>query len=417
MKNVKAKQYILDFEKLGFGMFVHFGLYSAIGLGEWRADTQPIEEAEYKALAKEFCPDSMEDIVLTAKSAGAKYVTLTTKHHDGFALFDTHGLTDFDITHSGAGRDLVEEFVVACRKHDIVPILYYATFEWWNRDFDDNFDKYLEYLRKNVEILCTQYGKIGGLWFDGNWRKKGADWKETELYATIRKYQPEAIIVNNTGLGGQGKTGNPEIDCVTFERGRATPINRENAEKYITGEVCDSVNMHWGLAKDLNYKSTKRLIEELCECRKVGANFLLNVGPNAKGQVPLMPKAIMQVIGEWMDMFGEAIYDGKPFWYRSECRNFALRSADYVYLFCFDLCRKGSANVVYMQGGEGEFAFEDFPCKVEDVHWMDNEERLNFRYEKDALIVDFTGFEYGIDYCVRVAKAKILEEEQLKESN
>lgn len=405
-----AKKYIADFEKLGFGMFVHMGLYSEIGHGEWIAHREGTEETVYKKLTETFCPKSMEEIVLTAQNAGAKYITFTTKHHDGFSLFDTKGLSDFDVMHSAAGRDIVREFVNACRKYDIVPVFYYATYEWWNQDYYHDFNKYLEYLRKSVEILCTEYGKVGGFWFDGNWSQTVYDWKENELYATIRKYQPEAIITNNTGLSAQGVVGNPEIDCVTFERGRPEPLDREGASKYITGEMCESVNAHWGLAKDYNFKSPKKLIEELCECRKVGANFLLNIGPNTDGTVPIMPKAIMETIGEWMKMFGDAIYGTKPCWYQTGTRNFVLEKGSNVYLFCLDLCRRGSADVTYIEGTEGEFVFENFPYELKDICWMDNAEKLEFRHEENSLVVNFTGFEYGIDYCVRVAIARKVRE-------
>ncbi len=401
----KVDQYILNFEKMGFGMFVHFGLYSQIGRGEWNAQREGTDETSYRRLAGTFCPGSMTEIVVTAKAAGAKYITFTAKHHDGFALFDTRGLSHFDSIHSAAGRDIVREFVDVCRKHGIVPFLYYATYEWWNTDFQNDFDAYLEYLRKSVEILCTQYGKIGGFWFDGNWSRKDVNWHEGELYATIRKYQPRAIIINNTGLSAQGITGHSEIDCVTFERGRPVPLDREGAEKYITGEMCESVNAHWGNAKDFNFKSPKKLIEELCECRKVGANFLLNIGPDKNAAVPAMPKAIMLTIGEWMKMFGEAVYNGKPLWFNDKTRNFALESEEYVYLFRFDLCRRGSADVTYIEGTEGEFVFENFQRKVKDIQWMDNGEKLEYSYDGNNLKVHFTGFEYGIDYCVRVARA------------
>lgn len=405
---MRVDQHVLDFEKLGFGMFVHFGIYSMIGRGEWTGKFAEWDEAEYKALMKQFCPGSMGNIVLTAKQAGAKYITLTAKHHDGFALFDTKGLTEFDAVHSKAGRDLIREFVDACNVHGIVPFFYYATYEFpeWNPLFHTDFEKYLEYIRNSVEILCTQYGKIGGLWFDGNWSAGGDVWQEDKLYGLIRKYQPEAMIINNTGLSKQGEAGHPEIDSVTFERGKAEAINRENAAKYVAGEVCESVNMHWGLAQDFNYKSTKRLIEELCECRKVGVNFLLNVGPDEKGEVPLMPRAIMHTLGQWTELFGEAVYEPKPLWYRKDCRNFILESPDSVYLFCFDLCRRGSANVTYMEGGEGVFEFEDFPYQIEGLHWMDNGEELEFSCEEKKLSVNFTGYAYGTDYCVRVAKAE-----------
>ena len=146
----------------------------------------------------------------------------------GLFSYDTCGLSDFDAPHSPAGRDLVREFVEACRIHDVVPFFYHTTVDWYNKDFDENFDRYLEYLRKSVEILCKNYGKIGGLWFDGNWSKPGADWKEKELYATIRKYQPEAMIINNTGISNQGAVGEAEIDAVTFEQDNPVPMNRAN---------------------------------------------------------------------------------------------------------------------------------------------------------------------------------------------
>ncbi len=198
----KAKQYILDFEQLGFGMFIHWGLYSQLGAGEWVYKLHKMNMEEYRRLKDSFTAEGFdaEKIALCAKNAGCKYIVLTTRHHEGFSLYDTCGLNDFDAPHSPAGRDLVREFVDACHRHDIVPFFYHTTLDWYNKDFEDNFDKYLEYLRASVEILCRNYGKIGGLWFDGNWSKPDADWKEKELYATIRKYQPEAIIVNNTVL-------------------------------------------------------------------------------------------------------------------------------------------------------------------------------------------------------------------------
>ena len=191
----EPKSYIREFEHMGLGMFVHFGVYSQAQKGKWYGQLHHIDPKEYRKLADTFNPGSMEKIVEVAKSAGAKYITLTTKHHDGFCLFDAKSLTDFDVMHYPVGRDLVKEFVDACRKHDIVPFFYYATYEFWNPLQQDDFDAYTEYLRKSVEILCTNYGKIGGLWFDGNWSQPNADWHEDALYATIRKYQPEAMII------------------------------------------------------------------------------------------------------------------------------------------------------------------------------------------------------------------------------
>ena len=281
-------KYISDFEKLGFGMFVHWGLYSQLGRGEWVFLEEKFSMEEYKKLSQTFTAEDFDadELVLTAKNAGCKYVVLTTRHHDGFSLYDTCGLSEFDAVHTPCGRDLIKEFVDSCRKHDIVPFFYHTTLDWYNPDYKNNFDKYLEYLNKSIEILCTNYGKIGGFWFDGNWDKPEADWKEAELYGLIRKYQPEAMIINNTGLNHRGEAGACEIDSVTYERGRPEPMDREGMPKYLAAEMCETINDHWGIGEfDINYKSPANLIESLCLSRKVGANLLLNIGPTAQGGV------------------------------------------------------------------------------------------------------------------------------------
>ena len=158
-----APQYIKDFEQLGFGMFVHLGLYSQLGQGDWVYEIHKMDMKEYVKLFDTCAIGSMEHIVDVAKSAGCKYITLTTRHHDGFSLYDTRGLNTYDAPHSPVGRDLIAEFVDACRKADIVPVFYHTTLDWWHPDFNDDFDKYLDYLFKSVEILCTHYGKIGGM--------------------------------------------------------------------------------------------------------------------------------------------------------------------------------------------------------------------------------------------------------------
>jgi len=404
-----AKKYIADFEKLGFGMFIHWGLYSQIGQGEW-IFTQGYQGTmeDYEKLMETFTAEDFdaERIVLTAKNAGCKYIVLTTRHHEGFSLYDTCGLNEFDAPHSAAGRDLIREYVDACNKYDIVPFFYHTTLDWHNKDFDDDFDAYLEYLRKSVEILCTNYGKIGGFWFDGNWSKPNSDWKEDELYATIRKYQPEAIIVNNTGLSHRGETGNPEIDSVTFEQGRPTPMNREGMPKYIAAEMCETINDHWGVGGlDLNHKSPKELIESLCACRKVGANYLLNIGPTAQGGVEPMQNEIMKVIGKWMSLYGEAIYNGKPYAGSGIGKNFILKGEDALYLFFYDLGRNGSENVVTGGNYCGSYAFGNVTDRVKSIEWMDNKEELRFVQDDNILAVNATGYPYGMSTCVRVAKA------------
>ena len=406
----EAKNYIKEFEKMGFGLFVHWGLYSQLGQGEWTYLLHKRKMDEYKKLKESFTAEDFdaEKLVLLAKSAGCRYITLTARHHEGFSLYNTCGLNDFDAVNSPAKRDLIKEFVDASNKYGIKPFFYHTTLDWYNSDFENDFDKYLEYLRKSVEILCKNYGKIGGFWFDGNWSREGADWKEDELYKTIRKYQPEAIIVNNTGLSKLGEIGNPEIDSVTFEQGRPTPMDREGMPKYLAAEMCQTINNHWGIGKlDFDYKSPRELIETLCSCRKVGANYLLNIGPTAQGGIDTFQKELLCVIGKWMDIYGEAIYNGKPCGAYGAGRNFILKSDSKLYLFFFDLGVKGDDNVTAQTNYCGAYAFSNVFDNVKSVKWMDNGENLDFAQNGDMLTVNATGFPYGMSTCVRVAEAKI----------
>ena len=405
-------KYIADFEQMGLGLFVHWGLYSQLGQGEWIYYMRNMNMEEYKKLKDTFTAEDFnaEELVLLAKEAGFKYITLTTRHHEGFSLFDTCGMNDFDAVHSPAGRDLIREFTDACHKHDISPFLYHTTLDWYKEEFNTDFDAYLEYLKDSVELLCTNYGKVGGLWFDGNWSRTDVDWKEGELYGTIRKHQPEAIIINNTGLSARGQTGHPEIDAVTYENDLAEPPSREGMPKYVAGEMCHTINDHWGYGNnDVNYKSPATLIETLCNSRKIGANYLMNIGPEAQGGINPFQKELMKVLGRWMKVFGEAIYNGRPYPSTPDGRSFVLKSAeeDCLYLFIFDLGIEGDANVTVKGKRLGNYSFGNVTDKVASVEWMDNGEQLNFTQGDGLLAINATGYPYGTSWVVRVAKAKL----------
>ena len=407
---VPAK-YIADFEKRGFGMFIHWGLYSQLAQGEWTMNLHHISQEKYNELFNNFTAEDFDakKIVALAKQAGMKYVTLTTRHHDGFSLYDTRGLTDYDVMHTPCDRDLVKEFVEACREEDILPILYHTPLDWVHPDFDNDFDAYLEYLSKSVEILCTHYGKIGGLWFDGNWSKRDADGKLDEFYGMIRRLQPDAMIINNTGLSRQGEAGHPELDSVTFEQGQATPMDREGKAKYITAEMCQTMNRHWGIAAhDLDYKSPRQMIERLCHARKVGANYLLNIGLTGQGGVTKMTEALLEVIGQWTAMAKDSLYDGKVCDIRcSHEKDFVLEKDGAAYVYVHDLPLLGPKDVVAAyESTDEDHSLSNLHRKVKSIRWIDNGEELLFSQTEDVCSYRAVGFPYGSHWIVRVAKVE-----------
>lgn len=405
---------VARFERLAYGMFIHFGLYSQLGKGEWIQHIGKIPQDEYEKLASTFTAEDFDArrIARLAKEAGMRYITITARHHDGFSLYDTRGLSEYDAPHSPAKRDLIAEFVEGCRAEGIVPFFYHTTLDWrWRtQEIDEaQFEEYLDYLHASVEILCTQYGPIGGLWFDGNWSRR-VDWKEDRLYGIIRKHQPEAMIINNTGLEARGFVGHPEIDSTTFEQGLPGPVDRRGWPKYVAGEMCQTMNRHWGYAKhDFNYISPAQVIETLALCRKVGANYLLNVGPEAQGKIPEYEAAVLQRAGEWVSLYGDLIYEGRPTSYKVSGRDFLLEMEGKLFWFAFDLSIQGDPNVVVPGRGAGPRTVTGLDRRIRGVRWLDNGEELSFaqNLEKGFATVHLTGQPYGTSLVVRVAEIEV----------
>ena len=402
---------IKKFENLGFGMFVHFGLYSVHGKGEWAYNIN-ITPKDYEKLFYSFSPDKdwAKNLVSAAKGAGCKYITITTRHHDGFSLYDTCGLNEYDAPHSAAGRDLIREFVDECNKEEIVPFFYHTLLDWHEKSYKENFPKYLEYLRASVEILCKNYGKIGGLWFDGMWDKKDENWEEDELYSLIRKYQPDAMIINNTGLSARGELGHIELDSVTFERGRPRPINLDDSPKYIASEMCQIFGNYWGYAKrDFNFKSLIEIIEDFCICRRYGANYLLNIGPMGNGQLRPLDKAMLGALGEWVDIYKEALYLPRPAKIEIENKekNFLLKGNGCYYFFAYDLEVSANINVELAKEKLDRNNVFTFNEKIKSIKWLDNGEDVVFTQDGEKVTIINVPQLYGEHYVVRIAKIEI----------
>lgn len=398
---MNKQERINTFKSLGFGIFVHFGLYSLTKKGEWTKCLHHVSDNEYQKLVSDFkVKDSFaKDLVFAARKAGAKYIVLTTRHHDGFSLYNSDELSDYNVLHTPTKRDLIKEFTDECRANNIVPFFYHTTIDWYNHDYLNDFPKYLEYLRKSVEILCTKYGKIGGLWFDGNWDQPDADWEEEKLYALIRKHQPDAIITNNTGLQARGKAGVNEIDCVTFERGRP-----ESVTQSLASEMCETMGSHWGYThNDLNYKSFDDLLTSYMLSKKHGANFLLNIGPMADGSIRKIEEGVMELFGAWNDAHKDALLPSELV---ADCGDdvFCLKnSLGEHYLFVRGLDVIADSNVALNLGELKEVTLNNFDQKCAKVFWIDNNEALEFSQDKN-LCITCTNFRYGTDFDWRVAK-------------
>lgn len=390
-------EYIERFKELSLGLFVHFGLYSKVGKGEWYLALNPgADKIKYRNLTRSFCVKKnwAKELAAFARQTGFKYITLTTRHHDGFSLFDTCGLNDYDAPHSACGRDLVKEFVDACRNEGIVPFFYHTLLDWNEESYENDFPAYIDYLVKSVEILCKNYGKIGGFWFDGWWNKKNADWQFDRLYGTIRKYQPQAMIINNTGLSELGKVGHKEIDSVTFERGK--PCFVDNSDKPRAGEMCQVLNDHWGYTRDdCNYKSVKELIGNLIDCRKFNCNFLLNIGLKGNGSINPLDKCFLREIGKWIKFNKNIIYSLKSCDIKAENADL-LYSDGYYYAVVRNVPMVADPNVQRVE----TLGKVKIYGKIVSAFWLDNGEKIET--EQNEFFVK--PFSYGTSYSVRIAK-------------
>ena len=314
-----------------FGLFIHWGLY-AVPAGEWNGQTNHAEWirttaqiplGKYDEFLGQFNPVKFnaEAWVLAAKAAGMKYIVITSKHHDGFALFDSK-VSDFDVMATPFKRDIMKELSEACHKHGLKMCWYHSIMDWhhpdylprrdWEKDRSAegaDFNRFITYLHGQVTELLTNYGDIGVMWFDGEWESTWSHAYGKPLYELCRKLQPNVIVNNrvDVGRGGMaGMTAEGEF-CGDF----GTP-EQEIPNTGIPGvdwETCMTMNDHWGYNKnDRHWKSSADLIRKLVDIASKGGNFLLNIGPTAEGEFPPESLERLREIGTWMDVNGEAIY-------------------------------------------------------------------------------------------------------------
>ncbi len=409
---------VARFESLAYGLFVHYGLYSLHGRGEWVLKWHQLPFDEYRRNMERFTAAGFDgrELARFARRCGMRYIVLGTRHHDGFSLYDTRGLNDYDAPHSAAGRDLVADYVEGCRAEGIVPFFYHTTLDWSRGSEtcgETEFAGYIDYLVASVEILCTHYGPVGGFWFDGNWSRRDADWQEDRLYGRIRQLQPDALIINNSSINALGARGHPELDAVTFEQGRPEPMDRQGQPRYVAAEMCQTMNLHWGIgSRDFLYKGPPEVITDLVACRKVGANYLLNVGPTAEGVVPPYEKACLERVGDWVALNADALYESRPCAVRADGQDFVLRDpkSGRLYYFAHNLPIHNNAHKTEEMGAsEGFRPINGLEGAPRSAKWMDSGEELELRADEASggWQINCTGYPYGSNLVVRVVEIEV----------
>jgi alpha-L-fucosidase len=320
-RNAAARRWFQDAK---FGLLIHWGVYSLLGKGEWVMDRDKLPIGEYTKLPPRFDPTKFdaEAWVKLAKSAGARYITITSKHHDGFCMFDSK-LTDYDIVDATPYRiDPLKALADACHQQGIKLFFYYSLLDWHHPDYfplgktgryagraaRGEWSRYVAYYQGQVRELCTNYGEIGGFWFDGWWDRPEADWDLAGTYRLIHELQPGALVGNNHHVAPM-----PGEDFQMFEQDlpgeNSSGFNQAGIAAELPLETCLTINDSWGYnAADAHYKSAEQIIVALVGAAGRGANLLLNVGPRPDGTIgPEFSRRLLDV-GKWLSTQGESVY-------------------------------------------------------------------------------------------------------------
>lgn len=346
-----------------FGLFIHWGLY-AIPAGEWNGQTNygewirnnaQIPLNTYDHFRDQFNPTAFnaEEWVRLAKNAGMKYIVITSKHHDGFSLFDSRQ-TDFDIMNTPFKRDVLKELAAACQKEGIKLCFYYSIMDWHHPDYlprrdwendrpssEADFEKYVQYMKEQLKELLTNYGDIGVLWFDGEWEETWTHERGKDLYQYIRSLQPAIIANNRVDKGRSGMAGLTKEGGFTGDFGTPEQEIPAMGLPGVDWESCMTMNGNWGYnSHDQKWKPAEELVQKLIDIASKGGNFLLNVGPTAAGVFPPASVERLQAIGHWMQENNESIYGTQPGPFKSltwgRCTQKTIPGGTRLYLHVFN---------------------------------------------------------------------------------
>jgi alpha-L-fucosidase len=405
------------FDSARFGMFIHWGAFSVPGDGEWVMNNRNITVAEYSRLQTIFNPIRFdaEKWVSAARRAGMQYITLITRHHDGFSDWDTKQ-SDWKITNTDWKKDAVKLIADECRRQGIKLFVYYSLLDWYRSDYQyetgrtghgtgrtakSDWNHYIAFMKAQLTELLTEYGPIAGVWFDGYWdqlsndhdklNKPAVDWHLEEIYAMIHQLQPQCLIGNNHHLSPI-----PGEDFQMFEKdlpgGNSTGFGGASVST-LPLETCETINNSWGFnITDLQYKSTKDLIRLLVKDAGFGANLLLNIGPLPNGEIQAAFTERLDSMGIWLKKNGYTIYGTKGGYLKPQEWGAITEKGNMVYLHLFKT--------------DGDKFFVKMPYQVKSVKMEGNS--IQFLQLKDHYIaIDLKNIDLDpVDAIIQVETIK-----------
>ena len=402
--NLKARQ---EFADSKLGIFIHWGIYSMFAQGEWYMTNANLDNKEYAKAASAFYPAQFDakEWVSAIKEAGAKYICFTSRHHDGFSMWDTDE-SDYNIVDATPfGRDVIKELADECHKQGIKLHFYYSHIDWTRDDYPwgrtgrgtgkdpekADWPHYYAFMNRQITELLTRYGDVGAIWFDGWWDHDQDsipfDWQLDEQYALIHRLQPACLVGNNhhqVPMEGE--------DIQIFERDLPGE-NKAGLSGQSIGrlplETCQTMNGMWGYKIiDQNYKSPETLIRYLVSTSGKGANLLLNIGPQPNGELPAAALDRLKALGEWTSQYGETIYGTTAGDIPAQDWGVTTRKGNRLFIHVFDL----NATELFLP----------LSCKVKKAFVYDTREAIKMRRTKEGVNLTFNAIPTGTDYIVEL---------------
>ena len=405
-ENLQSRQ---EFSDMRFGIFLHWGLYSMFAQGEWYMQNAGIPYAEYSKAASGFYPSrfNAHEWVSAIKASGAGYITITTRHHEGFSMWDTEQ-SDYNIVDATPfKRDIIRELADECQRQGIRLHFYYSHLDWAREDYPvgrtgtkcgkdpkrADWPSYYRFMNAQLTELLTNYGPVGAIWFDGWWDHDSDatpfDWQLDEQYALIHRLQPACLVGNNHHM-----TPNPGEDIQIFERdlpgeNKAGFVDEAAEVSRLPLETCETMNGMWGYKIiDQNYKTTRQLVHYLVNTAGKGANLLMNIGPQPNGCLPATAVQRLKEMGEWMQTYGTTIR--------------ATQAGDIPVQQWGATTRRGDRLFVHILDYNRRELYLPLSCRVLKASTFPEGKRVAVTKTSEGVVLTLPEVPQGIDYVVEL---------------